>query len=283
MSKSKKGLGKGLNALIPESKNTEYSNNNQEIDINEIVPNKDQPRKKFNEEKLSELAQSVSLHGIIQPIVVSKYMSGYQIIAGERRWRAAMIAGLKKVPVVIKTISDKEVMEIALIENLQREDLNIIEEAVAYKELINKFDITQNEISQRIGKSRVAITNTLRLLQLPEEVQKKIKENLISAGHARAILSVPEAIREKFANKIIKEKLSVRESEKQANNIKKYQYKDTSNKVDVDQKFIIDIQEELQNIFGTKVLVKHGKSKGKIEIEYYSNDELERIIKHIKK
>lgn len=283
MSKSKKGLGKGLNALIPESNNLEYSNSNQEIDINEIVPNKDQPRKKFNEEKLGELAQSVSLHGIIQPIVVSKCMSGYQIIAGERRWRAAMIAGLKKVPVVIKAISDKEVMEISLIENLQREDLNIIEEAVAYKELINKFNITQNEISQRIGKSRVAITNTLRLLQLPEEVQKQIKENLISAGHARAILSVPEAMREKFANIIIKEKLSVRESEKQSNKLKKSKNKDTSKKVDMEQKFIIDIQEELQNIFGTKVIVKHGKRKGKIEIEYYSNDELERIIKYIKK
>lgn len=282
MNKNKKGLGKGLNALIPEAAD-HACNNDQEIDIQEIIPNESQPRKEFNEEKLVELANSIILHGIIQPIIVSKIEGGYQIIAGERRWRAAMKAGIKKIPVVIKDISDKEIMEVALIENLQREDLNDIEAAIAYKRLMDKHQLTQNEISLRLGKSRVAIANTLRLLQLSCLIQELIIQDKLSAGHARAILSVPEEYREEFAEKIVRDKMSVRDAEKYSLVIKD----DTNKKVektnikDPHMEFIIDLQERIQNSIGTKVKIKHKNSKGKIEIDYYCDDDLERITKQL--
>nr|WP_152802912.1 ParB/RepB/Spo0J family partition protein [Alkalibaculum sporogenes] len=275
-------MGKGLNALIPEAADKNVDNN-IEIDIQEIVPNKSQPRKEFNQEKLQELSDSIAQHGIIQPIIVSKIENGFQIIAGERRWRAAMKAGMKTIPVVIKEISDKEVMEIALIENLQREDLNDIEEAIAYKQLMDKHALTQNEISIRLGKSRVAIANTLRLLQLPEDIRRLVIEDKLTAGHARAILSIPEIFRERFAERIIKEKLSVRETEKKAVHIKN----NGIDEVKINEKeirnsdFVLELQEKVQNLLGTKVSIKHKNSKGKIEITYYSDDDLERIIRQL--
>ncbi|NTW71841.1 MAG: ParB/RepB/Spo0J family partition protein [Eubacteriaceae bacterium] len=279
--KSKKGLGKGLQALIPESDTTQNDNRYIiELDIDLVFPNKNQPRHKFDVEKLKELASSIAEHGIIQPILVTGAGDGYKIVAGERRWRAAKMAGIKKVPVIVKEITEKEVMEFALIENLQREDLNEIEEAIAYRELMNQFSLTQQDISERIGKSRAAIANTLRLLNLPENIQELISEEIITPGHGRAILSVEPDLRVKFCEKIVKEKLSVRSAEKIAVGYKKPQEKEEAlNPVKrLNDEMLKDVEERLQKSLGTKVRISDKLNKGKIEIDYYSNDDLDRLL-----
>lgn len=285
MNNTKKGLGKGLGALIPQLDQTSASGV-LEINTQEIIPNKNQPRKEFDEEKLAELSHSISQHGVIQPIIVSKVQNGYEIVAGERRWRAAMKAGIKKIPVILKELSDEEKMEIALIENLQREDLNDLEEAQAYKEIMEKYELTQSQLAEKLGKSRVAIANTLRLLHLPEKVQEMIKGNSLTAGHGRAILSVPENLQGQLAQKITKENLSVREAEKIAQTLKEEELKGHKDRPKVkheesNQDYILDLQEKVQRHIGTKVKIKYKNSKGKIEIDYYSDDDLERIIRQL--
>ena len=284
VSKGKKGLGRGLGALIPEV-TTEAQDGNLEVDIQKVFPNKNQPRKEFDEAKLQELSDSISQHGVIQPLIVSKEDNGYQIVAGERRWRAAMMAGVETIPVIVKDATDEELMEISLIENLQREDLNVLEEAIAYKQLMERYNMTQNDISSRLGKSRVSISNTMRLLKLSEKIQSKLKENVITAGHARAILSIKPNLRDQFAEKIISEKMSVRQAEKYSSKISenngkkiKSKKKEITDKDRQDSSLLADIEERIQKHIGTKVKIKHKNSKGKIEIEYYSDDDLERIV-----
>lgn len=286
----KKGLGKGLDSLIPhnntikkvEKKTVEVIKEKAgetTLKLSEIEPNRNQPRKNFNEDALEELKESIKEFGVIQPIVVQKRKDYYEIIAGERRWRAAKLAGIKEVPVIIKDYTDKEIMEIALIENIQREDLNPIEEAMAYKNLIDEYNLKQDEVAQRVSKSRATVTNAMRLLKLTEEVQRMLTEDMISSGHARALLAVEnQEMQIELANKIFDEKLSVRETEKlvkQLNNPKKKPDK----KEDIPNKAVYeDIEEKLKSKVGSKVRLNYkANGKGKIEIEYYSNAELERI------
>lgn len=276
----KRGLGKGLGALLPGVE-TDEDNSVKEIKLIEIEPNKKQPRKDFDLEKLEVLSESIKIHGVIQPIIVKKLDNGfYQIIAGERRWRAAKLAGLKTIPVIVRDYEKKETMEIALIENLQREDLNPIEEAEAYKNLIEEFHIKQEEISQRVGKSRSAIANALRLLNLPDLLKQFVIEDKLSNGHARAILSVEDnSEQEKIAQKVIEEGLSVRQTEKLVKDyISNKRKKNISDKKNELSHIYIDLQERLSKDLGTKVKICPGKSKSKIEIEYYSDDDLERLI-----
>ncbi|MBZ4646152.1 MAG: ParB family transcriptional regulator, chromosome partitioning protein [Petroclostridium sp.] len=278
----KRGLGKGLGALLP-GVDTEEDSPIKEIKLTEIEPNKSQPRKNFDEEKLEALAESIKTHGVIQPIIVKKLESGfYQIIAGERRWRAARLAGLKTIPVIIKDYEKKEVLEIALIENLQREDLNPIEESEAYQNLINEFNLTQEEISARVGKSRSAIANALRLLNLPEGIKQLLIEDKISSGHARAILSIDNIeLQIQVANKVVNEGLSVRETEKYVKAL--VSQKSKKNKKDNKLSHVyIDIQNRMSQNLGTKVRIYPGANKSKIEIEYYSDDDLERIMNLLK-
>lgn len=276
-------LGKGLSSLIPEN-DFQDSNNEQviSIDINLIKPNKDQPRKHFDNEKLIELANSIKEHGIIQPIVVRKENQFYVIIAGERRWRAAKLLNLKEVPIIIKELSDVEVVQISLIENIIREDLNPIEEATAYNKLLNDFNLTQEEISKQVSKSRSAIANSLRLLNLDERIQGYLIEGVLSEGHGRAILSLENKEDQYIvAQKVIDENLNVRQTEllvrsyyKDDNN----KYKKTNNKSENDI-YYKDIRTKLENHFNTKVCISNNsKNKGKIEIEYYSPEDLQRII-----
>lgn len=276
----KRGLGKGLQALIPEVE--EEKKDAIEINIKEIFPNKYQPRKEFDQDKLEELATSIKQHGVIQPIIISPKNRGYQIVAGERRWRAASMIDLEKIPAIIKEFSERQIMEIALIENLQREDLNIMEEARAFKDLIDQFNLTQEEIGERLGKSRTAITNTLRLLNLSKGLQKYISNNQLSAGHGRTLLSVKdENKREILAQKVISEGLSVRELEslvKKPKEEKKQELKKSNKK----SPLIVDLEDELQKTLGTKVTISHKKNKGKIEIEYYSNEDLDRLLEFLK-
>ncbi len=281
---AKKALGKGLGALF---ENEEIAENTgvQEIKLIDIEPNKSQPRKYFDEEKLQVLCDSIKMHGVIQPIVVRKLETGfYQIIAGERRWRAARMAGIKQIPAVIKDYSNKEVMELALIENLQREDLNPIEESEGYKNLIEEFKLTQEEISVRVGKSRSAIANALRLLNLPENIKELLVQDKISAGHARSLLSLENIIlQNEIATRIVNEQLSVRQTEKHvkellANGNKKKELKENRRK----NQHYIDIENKLSETFGTKVKIHNGKNKSKIEIEYYSEQELERLLQIFK-
>ncbi|WP_027628365.1 ParB/RepB/Spo0J family partition protein [Ruminiclostridium cellobioparum] len=271
----KKGLGKGLGALI-SNEATEDETGIIELRINEIEPNAGQPRKYFDDEKLVQLSDSIKQHGIIQPIIVKKDNNRYIIIAGERRWRAAKLAGLSKVPVLIKEFTNKQVMEVALIENLQREDLNPIEEADAFLHLMNEYDMTQEQIAETIGRSRPAIANSLRLLGLSEDVKKYIVSGDLTSGHARTLVIIQDPeIQLKAAEYIIENKLSVRETE---NYIKKlFQNKSEKKKVveNPDFKFVED---RLKNILGTKVKLQANNNKGKITIEYYSNDELERLL-----
>jgi ParB family chromosome partitioning protein len=270
----KKGLGKGLGALIAND-SSEDDKGVLELRINEIEPNSDQPRKNFDDEKLLQLSDSIKQHGIIQPIIVKKEDNTYTIIAGERRWRAAKLAGLTRVPVLVKDFTNKQVMEIALIENLQREDLNPIEEADAYQRLMNEFDLTQEQISETIGKSRPAIANTLRLLTLPSIIKQYVISGDLSSGHARTLVVIEdEKIQAEAAKHIIENKLNVRDTE---NYIKKL----FQNNVKIPKEEnveLIDIEEKLKNILGTKVKLLANKNKGKITIEYFSNDELERLI-----
>ncbi len=282
------GLGKGLNALIPEDMNFESElepkkDNKNTIDINLIKSNSEQPRKVFDDEKIIELAESIKNNGIIQPIILQKESKDqYIIVAGERRWRAAKLIGLKEVPAIILELTDKEVLEISLIENIQRQDLNSIEEAVAYKKLISEFNLTQEELSKRIGKSRVTITNTLRLLNLNENVQQYLIEGVISEGHGRVLLSVTDAkVQYELAQKVIDDKLSVRELE---NIIKRMRNNSEINTRVVHKEknpYYKDVTNRLENYFGTKVNVTNKNNKGKIEIEYYSEEDLQRILEII--
>ena len=273
-------LGKGLSSLIPEN-DFQDSNNGQviNIDINLIKPNKDQPRKHFDNEKLMELANSIKEHGIIQPIVVRKEEKIYVIIAGERRWRAARLLNLKEVPVIIKDLSDVEVVQISLIENIIREDLNPIEEAMAYKKLLNDFNLTQEEISKQVSKSRSTIANSLRLLNLDERIQGYLIEGVLSEGHGRSILSLENKDDQYVvAQKVIDENLNVRQTELLVRNYYKSNDKKETKKVE-DNIYYKDIKSKLENHFNTKVSISNNsKNKGKIEIEYYSQEDLQRII-----
>lgn len=279
-----KGLGKGLDSMIPPVKGKTETKDNVShetlIGINEIEPNKLQPRKNFDEDALHELAESIKQYGIIQPLVVQKKGKFYEIIAGERRWRAARLAGLKKVPVIIKDYTEQEIVEISIIENIQREDLNPIEEALAYQRLIAEFHLKQDEVAERVSKSRTAVTNSMRLLKLSEKVQEMLIEDIISAGHARALIPIEdEDLQLNTAMKILDEHLSVRETEKLVKKLltKKEISKEKEKKEEND--FIYrNLEEKMKSIIGTKVSIdRKTNGKGKISIEYYSNEELERI------
>lgn len=285
---TKRGLGKGLDSMIPEKvkKDEKKPDVSREtlIGINEIEPNKSQPRKNFDEDSLQELADSIKQYGIIQPLILQKKETYYEIIAGERRWRAARLAGLKKVPAIIRNYSDKEAVEISIIENIQREDLNPIEEAMAYQRLIQEFKLKQDEVAERVSKSRTAITNSMRLLKLDERVQQMLIDDIISSGHGRALLAIEDKnIQYTLAMQILDEKLSVRETEKLVKKIlKDKQKKNTPEQKKDNKKQLLyqDLEEKIRSIIGTKVTIneKGNSNKGKIEIEYYSEEELERII-----
>lgn len=287
---ARKGLGKGIDAMI-SGDNTKTKQVVKEvvkevdtIDINKIEPNNNQPRKNFNEDKIHELAESIKQHGLIEPLIVQKGKKGfYTIIAGERRWRAAREAGVKEIPVVVKDYSDQQVMEIALIENIQREDLNAIEEAEAYDRLIRDFNLKQDEVAERVSKSRVAITNSLRLLKLDERVREMIIEDKIKSGHARALLGVSDGDEQyKLAVMIFDNSMSVRETEKMVKKYladKKKPVKEVREKDTQTELIYKDYEEKLKSVIGTKVNINNKeKGKGKIEIEYFSADEFDRIM-----
>lgn len=300
MAVKRNGLGKGLDSLIPdksdkaakktanienradsEKKKDEKVSESGEIlvKINQVEPNRDQPRKEFDEDALLELADSIKQFGILQPLLVQKKKDYYEIIAGERRWRAAKLAGIKEVPVVIKAYTDQEILEISLIENIQRENLNPIEEAMAFKRLLEEFNLKQDEVAERVSKSRTAVTNSMRLLKLSERVQQMIVDDMITTGHARALLAIDDEEQQyMIANKIFDEKLSVRETEKLVKTLKNPKKEQKVEKVE--HTFIYDnLEEKMKNIIGTKVNVSpKANGKGKIEIEYYSEEELERIF-----
>lgn len=290
--KKGKGLGKGIDAMIPSidsmpkgrmKKPLENEKGETYLNINEVEPNREQPRKNFNEDALQELSESIKQHGIIQPIVVTKKDDYYQIIAGERRWRAAKLAKLKEVPVIIKDYTPEEVMEIALIENIQREDLNPVEEALAYQNLIEEYKLKQDEVAERVSKSRTAITNSLRLLKLDKRILDMLVDEQISSGHARALLAIPEKEEQyNIAMKIFDERLSVRETEKLVKSMSKP--KKAKVKEKLENEFIYrDLENQLREIIGTKVTINpKTNKKGKIEIEYYSQEELEKIIEYFK-
>ncbi len=286
----KKALGKGLDVLVPDKieKNKEVSNNGLiTVDINKIEPNENQPRKTFDEDKIHELAESIKNHGIVEPLIVHEVDKGfYSIIAGERRWRAARVAGLKEIPVIIKEYTDQQIMEIALIENIQREDLNAIEEAEAYSRLIEEYHLKQDEVAERVSKSRVAITNSLRLLKLDEKVRSMVIEDKIKSGHARALLAITDGEEQyMLAVQVFDNKLSVRETEKLVKkylNDKNSPNKEKEEKSKQDELMYKRFEENLKAVMGTKVNINHkGKGKGKIEIEYFSADEFDRIIEMI--
>ena len=295
MAAKKSKLGKGLESLFEDNKVTlekskENDNNEQNgmilIGINQIDPNRKQPRKKFNEEKLEELAESIKEHGIIEPLVVKKVNNRYQIIAGERRWRAARIAKLKEVPVVIGDYSDREIVEVALIENIQREDLNPIEEALAYKSLIEEYNLRQEEVAERVSKNRTTITNSMRLLKLDERVQEMLIEGTLSSGHARTLLALENGEQQfDIAQKIVADTLSVREVEKMirdlANDGKKKNVRKKELKNQADYK---EYEKKMITLTGSKVEVKlKDENKGKIIIPYNSAEEFEKIFAIISK
>ncbi|MDD3173055.1 MAG: ParB/RepB/Spo0J family partition protein [Herbinix sp.] len=282
----KKGLGKGLDIMIPEQiiKNsgdkTENVSRETLVHISDIEPNKSQPRKHFDEDSLQELADSIKQYGIIQPLILQKREKYYEIIAGERRWRASRMAGLKEVPAIIKDYSPQEMVEIALIENIQREDLNPIEEAQTYQRLIQEFQLKQDEVAERVSKSRAAVTNSMRLLKLDERVQQMLIDEMISSGHARALLSIENNnIQFNTANKIFDEKLSVRETEKLVKQILNEKPLKEIATTKEDDLIYRNLENKIRGIIGTKVSIhKKANHKGSIEIEYYSNEELERIV-----
>lgn len=297
-SKAKKGLGRGLGAFFDDvpiaspvvdvkksQPQAEEQSGVTRLKIRDIEPNPDQPRKTFDKAALDALASSIKEHGVIQPILVKPEKGGiYIIIAGERRWRAAKLAGLKEIPCIIGEYTEKEIMEVALIENLQREDLNPIEESEGYKKLMDTFALTQEEVSQRVGKSRSAVANALRLNQLSDTVKKMVVDGKISAGHARAILSLEkESDRLILAEKIEKDGLSVRQAEAAAAVIAKNRGTKKSKTVDKNlESYFKNLADTLSHKLETKVSIKHGKKRGKIEIEYYSNDDLENILRKLK-
>ena len=284
------GLGKGLDAILNDKYDSQALDSAQYIDKSKVVdlkiidvePNKEQPRKEFDKEKLDELADSISKHGVIQPIIVVRKGKTYQIVAGERRWRASKQAGLKEIPALIRDYDEMKVMEVALIENLQREGLNPVEEALGYKSLMESFSLTQDKISERVGKSRSAVANSLRLLNLPAKVLKLLEGGKISTGHAKVILSVSsEKEQVQLAEIIVDKKLSVRETENLIKN--KSKLKKPASKLSAEIKMAV---KDMENIFskylGTKVKIKETNGKGKIEISYYSHDEFERIAEMLK-
>jgi len=275
-------LGRGLSALIPDVKDDIDSKEIVNIDLSKVYPNDTQPRKIFDEEKIQTLSASIKHYGVLQPIVVKPDENGkYMIIAGERRYRASKMAKQKDIPAVIKDIPMKDIMEIALIENLQREDLNSIEEAIAYRSLIQHYEVTQEEISEAVGRSRPHITNTIRLLNLGKEVIEKIESGYLTAGHGKALLRVADQeMQLDLANKVIEEELSVRETERLAKKIFENKTDESDNEIRKKDKdiFITDVEDKLRNIFGTKVSISKGKKKGKIEIEYYNEDDLNNIV-----
>ena len=312
MAGRKNGLGRGLDALFPDKKTASKENevkftaklekktepavkvrNVKErteaprqkkvpmmIKISMVEPNPNQPRKQFDEDALLELSESVKQYGILQPLLVSDKKDYYEIIEGERRWRAAKLAGLKEVPVIVKEFSEQELVEISLIENIQREDLNAVEEAMAYKRLMDEFHLKQDEIADRVGKSRTAVTNSMRLLKLSAKVQQMLIDEMITAGHARAILAVSDMEKqESLAMRVFDEKLSVRETEKLVKAVLAPPKENKPHSYSAEDVAYENLEEKMKSIMGTKVLIHRKKNdKGKIEIEYYSRDELERII-----
>ena len=305
MAGKKSGLGRGLDALFPEktvqskpktvktvkeekkvavdtkkSSQQETSNGERMMKISMIEPNREQPRKKFDEDALQELSESIKQYGILQPLLVSDKKDYYEIVAGERRWRAAKMAGLKEVPVVVKEFSTQEIVEISLIENIQREDLNPVEEAMAYKRLIDEFHLKPDEIAERVSKSRTAVTNSMRLLKLDSRVQQMMVDEMISAGHARAILAISDPEQQyNAAMKVFDEKLSVRETEKLVKSILTPTKKKPVVSNPTEDAIYESLEEKMKGITGTRVFIHRKKNnKGKIEIEYYSRDDLDRII-----
>ena len=286
MSAKLKGLGRGLNALIPDYSEEENIKESgiEMLDVKIIKPNEKQPRKNFDPEKLNSLADSIARHGIIQPILVKQDGEFFIIVAGERRYRASLIAGMKEIPVIIKEFTEKELTQIALIENIQREDLSDIEEAKGFQELRDTYSMSVEEIAEIVGKSRTSVSNTLRLLQLPDDIQNLIDFKSLSAGHARAVLSIQELeLRREFTDYIISNELSVREAEKLSKTFStKNKEKNTVPKIPK-QPHLIEFEENLSKVFGTKVNIKANErsQKGKIEIEYYNNDDLSRILEKL--
>ncbi len=299
MAKQSRGLGKGLDVLIKPSVKTEPDAGVEEtaglreekredgtlVKITMVEPNRKQPRKDFNEDALQELADSIRQVGLIQPILVQDRKDHYEIVAGERRWRAAKIAGLKEIPVIIRSYSEQEIMEISLIENIQREDLNPIEEAQAYKRLLTEFNLKQDEVAERVSKSRTAVTNSMRLLKLDERVQQMVIDDMLTTGHARALLSV-ENPEEQYgmAQKIFDERLSVRDVEKMVKNLHKPQKekKEAGNKTM--NVIYQDIEDKLKQRLSTKVVItSKGEGSGKIEIEFYNHEDLDRLLDMIGK
>lgn len=301
--RKKGGLGKGLDSLIAPSSAAKSSASDEKkeqqvkvveklvekvvekpvevkVKIGEIEPNREQPRKNFDEDGLIELADSIRQFGILQPILVKKKPDYYEIIAGERRWRAAKLAGLREVPVIIREFSEQEVVEISLIENIQRESLNPIEEAIAFKRLMEEFHLHQDEIAERVSKSRTAVTNSMRLLKLDERVQQMVIDEMISTGHARALLSIENGDEQySLAMKIFDEKLSVRETEKLVKEILNPKVKKKKETDSAQEAIYQSLEEKIKGIVGTKVSIRRGsKQKGRIEIEYYSREELERLV-----
>ena len=300
---AKKGLGNGLDTMLGVS--TTQSRRKKETEVKEVVKevikevkvpvdatlkikdieiNKKQPRKQFNEESLNELSESIKLHGVIEPLVVTKRDGYYLLVSGERRWRAAMKAGLKEVPVVIKDYTDQQVLEIGLIENIQRENLNPIEEALAYKRLLTEFNLKQEEVAERVSKSRTAVTNSMRLLKLADEVQQMIIDEKITTGHARALITIEDTEKQiEIAKKVVDEKLSVRDIEKLVKDLNKPKKEKKAAKQIKNEFIYQDIEEKLKQSFGTKVSVTAKEDgSGKIEIDFYSSDDLDRILDLLK-
>lgn len=300
MAAKKSGLGRGLDALFPE-KSTQVKQQNSKtekdalsaaleknakndgvlmVKLSKIEPNREQPRKKFDEDSLLELSESIKQYGVLQPLLVSDKKGYYEIIAGERRWRAAKIAGIKEIPVIIREFNNQETVEISLIENIQREDLNPVEEALAYKRLIEEFHLKQDEIADRVSKSRTAVTNSLRLLKLDPRVQNMVIEEMITAGHARAILGISDPdTQEMVAARVFDHKLSVRETEEMVRKILNPSKKKEKTSNPAEDAVYETLEEKMKGITGTRVFIRRKKNnKGKIEIEYYSRDDLERII-----
>ena len=287
---AKKGLGKGLDAFFPDVKPADLSFSSPagetviELKLSQVEPDKNQPRRSFDEEKLSELADSIREHGVITPIIVNDLENGfYRIVAGERRWRASKLAGVKSIPAIVRHMDKDKLYEVSLIENLQRQDLNPIEEAKGYKRLTEEFSLTQEQISKRLGKSRSSVANSLRILNLPKKVIDLIESGDLSFGHAKVLLSLDsDDARTSFAERTINEQMSVRELEKAIS----YPSKETKKpkKVDLNTKLAFkSLEDKVTEQLGTKVKISGGKNKGKIEIEYYGIDDLERIVNILQK
>ena len=297
MAANKHALGKGLDSLIAnkvgtaplaENKKSEEKPAEVKVKISKVEPNREQPRKNFDEDALLELAESIKQFGVLQPLLVQDRKDYYEIIAGERRWRAAKIAGLKEVPVIIKKLTEQEMVEISLIENIQRENLNPIEEALAYKRLLNEFNLKQDEVAERVSKSRTAVTNSMRLLKLNEKVQQMVIDDMLTTGHARALLGIEDQEKQYVvAQQIFDEKLSVRETEKLVKKIQKEKNLPEKKKEELDEQVALayhDVEEKMNLFLGTKVNIRaKDDKKGKIEIEYYSMDEFNRIFEMMQK